>query len=101
MQLCNFHLSFVIQMTIGSVVFIQASVLIGCISGFILEQQKYTESSDTKLSIKSKTVFLVDNTVFYITNNRKIPLIFVSIKQNTAIDNNKAEKKNVKRLVKF
>lgn len=87
-------------MTIGSVVLIQASVLIGCISGFILEQQKYTESSDTKLSIKSKTVFLVDNTVFYITNNRKIPLIFVSIKQNTAIDN-KAEKKNVKRLVKF
>ena len=87
-------------MTIGSVVLIQASVLIGCISGFILEQQKYTKSSDTKLSIKSKTVFLVDNTVFYITNNRKIPLIFVSIKQNTAIDN-KAEKKNVKRLVKF
>ena len=87
-------------MTIGSVVLIQASVLIGCISGFILEQQKYTESSDTKLSIKSKTVFLVDNTVFYIPKNRKIPLIFVSIKQNTAIDN-KAEKKNVKRLVKF
>ncbi|MBP8760919.1 MAG: hypothetical protein KBH61_12655, partial [Parabacteroides sp.] len=39
MQLCNFHLSFVIQKTIGSVVLIQASVLIGCISGFILEQQ--------------------------------------------------------------
>ena len=47
---------------------------------------------------------MVDNTVFYITNNRKIPLIFVSIKQNTAIDNNKAgekERKAISEILKF